>query len=586
MHQKQILQLKVILFDTSPEVWIRIQIPAVLTVVDLFVVIHYSMIVIDNHFFHFKIHKNNKLPIEDKSTFNQQKVEPIVPSEKELFDLFYRDIEKPSLIRHVIFENQMHCQIELERTLLPEKNISYPVCVGGCLLLHSNVEINFSREFFELEKKTAKEFIEQVFFNSAEFSRKRSKRFNNPVSESTLKSLNLWFLNVIQGVFDLQDLLKEFRSLLPKQDVEELYNCILQKPLKLRNKAICILSLFKGIPQKYICEFLGIKRGTLEGFIEKYKSGGVERLLTHKTLQKIKKYEKPSYIKEVFSILHSPPSCHGFNRTSWKLIDIQTVMAKKKLPINKRFISKIINNAGYKVTKARKRLTSNDPDYKEKLKSITDILSNLGSKEKFFSIDEYGPFGIKLYGGRSLSPPGEKKTIPQWQRNKGSLILTAALELSTNQITHFYSEKKNTSEMIKLLNLLIEKYRDEDCIYFSWDSASWHASKELQKRVDEINSDEFKQNTKSPMVKLAPLPTCAQFLNVIESVFSGMAKAIIHNSDYQSVEECKSAIDRYYSERNEYFKKHPKRAGNKIWGKERVKPAFSESNNCKDPAYR
>jgi hypothetical protein len=329
-----------------------------------------------------------------------------------------------------------------------------------------------------------------------------------------------------------------------------------------------------------------VKRGTLEGFIEKYKLGGIERLLTHNTLQKTKKYEKHSYIKEVFSILHSPPSCHGFNRTTWKLIDIQTVMAKKKLPLNKRYISKIINNAGYKITKARKRLTINDPDYKEKLKCITNILSNLGSKEKFFSIDEYGPFGIKLYGGKSLSPPGEKKTIPQWQRNKGCLILTAALELSTNQVTHFYSEKKNTSEMIKLLNLLIEKYRDEDCIYFSWDAASWHASKELQKRVDEINSDEFKQNIKSPMVKLAPLPTCAQFLNVIESVFSGMAKAIIHNSDYQSVEECKSAIDRYYSDRNEYFKKHPKRAGNKIWGKERVKPAFSESNNCKDPAYR
>ena len=31
------------------------------------------------------------------------------------------------------------------------------------------------------------------------------------------------------------------------------------------------------------------------------------------------------------------------------------------------------------------------------------------------------------------------------------------------------------------------------------------------------------------------------------------------------------------------FKEHPRRAGNKIWGKERVAPAFSESNNCKDP---
>ncbi|MFH1935154.1 MAG: IS630 family transposase, partial [Pseudomonadota bacterium] len=89
-----------------------------------------------------------------------------------------------------------------------------------------------------------------------------------------------------------------------------------------------------------------------------------------------------------------------------------------------------------------------------------------------------------------------------------------------------------------------------------------------------------------PLVKLAPLPTSAQFLNVIESVFSGMARAIIHNSDYQSVDDCKSAIDKYFWERNDHFQKHPKRAGNKIWGKERVKATFSESNNCKDPMYR
>jgi hypothetical protein len=30
----------------------------------------------------------------------------------------------------------------------------------------------------------------------------------------------------------------------------------------------------------------------------------------------------------------------------------------------------------------------------------------------------------------------------------------------------------------------------------------------------------------------------------------------------------------------------PRRAGNKIWGKEREKPIFSEANNCKDPRYR
>jgi hypothetical protein len=73
---------------------------------------------------------------------------------------------------------------------------------------------------------------------------------------------------------------------------------------------------------------------------------------------------------------------------------------------------------------------------------------------------------------------------------------------------------------------------------------------------------------------------------VIESVFSGMSRAIIHNSDYASLETAKHAIDLYFRERNEHFSQNPKRAGHKIWGKERVPSEFQEGQNCKDPAYR
>ena len=231
-------------------------------------------------------------------------------------------------------------------------------------------------------------------------------------------------------------------------------------------------------------------------------------------------------------------------------------------------------------------LTSNDPEYRQKLQEITNILSNLKADEKFFSVDEFGPFAVKRHGGRSRTRPDEMKTVPQYQKTKGSLILTAALELSENQLTHFYSEKKNTDEMLKLLEILIAQYSDQTCIFFSWDAASWHASKRFVARVDEINSPEFRAGKQIPLVKLAPLPSCAQFLNVIESVFSGMAKAIIHNSNYQSKEECRTAIDLYFSERNQHFKDNPKRAGNKIWGLERMPPVFEISNNCKDPHYQ
>ena len=109
-------------------------------------------------------------------------------------------------------------------------------------------------------------------------------------------------------------------------------------------------------------------------------------------------------------------------------------------------------------------------------------------------------------------------------------------------------------------------------------------SKKLQQRLGEHNASA--KLAGNPIVRLAPLPAGAQFLNVIESVFSGMSRAIIHNSNYGSIEETKVAIDRYFADRNEQFRKSPKRAGDKIWGHEREAPAFSEANNCKDPRYR
>ena len=116
------------------------------------------------------------------------------------------------------------------------------------------------------------------------------------------------------------------------------------------------------------------------------------------------------------------------------------------------------------------------------------------------------------------------------------------------------------------------------------DAASWHMSKALVTFIDEHN--EVAVDNRRPLVELVPLPASAQFLNVIESVFSGMARSIIHGSNYESKDAAIQAINMYFQERNENFRANPRRVGNKIWGKERSSSEFSSSHNCKDPAYR
>src|ERR1019366_2717712 len=112
--------------------------------------------------------------------------------------------------------------------------------------------------------------------------------------------------------------------------------------------------------------------------------------------------------------------------------------------------------------------------------------------------------------------------------DRHTIIITGALELRTNQITHFYSERKNTDEMIKMVNILRRQYGSKKKIYISWDAAGWHISKALGKHVEFLNG--WAEHERAPIIELAPLPSRAQFLNVIDSVFSGMSRAIIHNS--------------------------------------------------------
>ena len=393
----------------------------------------------------------------------------------------------------------------------------------------------------------------------------------------------LWMLNVLLGKVTLVQLVKELASL-PRDHVERLYDCVKNSTFRYRARALAMLAHKKGVRNVTIRRFLTVGQNYVTRIERAYKQHSIGWFSKH-AHQGLRRYEQEPYKKAAFAILHSPPSAHGINRTAWTMKLIWKVMLKQGMLIGKNNLGKIIRNAGYKFCKAKKFLTSNDPDYKEKVDRITNILSKLRSDEKFFSVDEFGPFAVKMQGGRSYMKRGEVKVVPIIQKSKGTLIVTAALELSKNQVVHFYSAHKNTSEMLKLLEILLVKYLDQSCLYFSWDAASWHASKELYRRVDEINSTEYRAHHSCPHVQLAPLPSRAQFLNVIESVFSGMASAIIHNSDYQSVGQAMAAIDRYFAERNKDFRDNPRRAGGKIWGEELVAAKFNEANNCKNQRY-
>ena len=286
--------------------------------------------------------------------------------------------------------------------------------------------------------------------------------------------------------------------------------------------------------------------------------------------------------RALIEILHHKPKVYGINRSNWTQGSLAVAFEKLygQRP-SKSTVGRLLKEAGLSWKKSRRVLTSPDPNYREKVELLLNTLQSLKADEGLFFIDELGPLQVKRYGGRSYTVKGTTLTHPQNQHSKGSITLYGALSATTNQVTWFYGKSKDSAGIIDLAETLFNQYHAKSKIYLTWDAASWHGSDELVQWTDELNAWN-KTSEAGPIIEFVPLPSSAQFLDVIEAVFSGMKRAVIHNSDYQSEEEMKMAISTHFRERNEFFKHNPKRAGKKIWEID----FFQDHNHIRSGNYR
>ena len=292
--------------------------------------------------------------------------------------------------------------------------------------------------------------------------------------------------------------------------------------------------------------------------------------------------ELRSATRALIEILHHNPKVYGINRSNWTQGSLAVAFEKLygQRP-SKSTVGRLLKEAGLSWRKSRRVLTSPDPNYREKVELLLTTLQSLKADEDLFFIDELGPLQVKRYGGRSYTPKGATPTHPQNQHSKGSITLYGALSAATNQVTWFYGKSKDSAGIIDLAEMLFNQYHARSKIYLTWDAASWHGSDELVQWTDKLNAWN-KTSDAGPIIEFVPLPSSAQFLDVIEAVFSGMKRAVIHNSDYQSEEEMKAAISTHFRERNEFFKHNPKRAGKKIWEIN----FFQDHNHIRSGNYR
>jgi len=78
--------------------------------------------------------------------------------------------------------------------------------------------------------------------------------------------------------------------------------------------------------------------------------------------------------------------------------DLHTVLVQQGMSISKNVIHKI-KAAGYRFRESKEVLTSTDPEYREKLQKIMQILANLKPDEKFSPLTSMDHFRSNSWVG-------------------------------------------------------------------------------------------------------------------------------------------------------------------------------------------
>ena len=159
-----------------------------------------------------------------------------------------------------------------------------------------------------------------------------------------------WMLGVLQGKERLDSIKTAAAN---TEDFDTLVTNLRHGTLKCRNKSVTILAKLRGISIRSISRFLHITRQTVLKYWETYRFYGCERLFKG-FRRRIPKSHNEVLVNSVFSILHTPPSAFGINRTSWKMEDLTRVVGEQGQKVSTKVIRSIVRRAGYQWKKARK----------------------------------------------------------------------------------------------------------------------------------------------------------------------------------------------------------------------------------------
>lgn len=332
------------------------------------------------------------------------------------------------------------------------------------------------------------------------------------------------------------------------------------------NRARIILLKANGESIDQIAEKVGLNRNSILLCLKKYKEGGVENAI----------YDAPGRGRPVeitddektwiIDLACQKPTEYGYAAELWTYEKLTEYIRETAIEagherlstLSKSSVVNILNAAEVKPFRIKYYCEKRDPEFEEKKHNILVVYKQLS-----FRFDETGdllPYereereihtvsydekpGIQAIATTSPDLPpirGNGVTMRDYEYKRlGTLSLLAGIDLLTGEAFSLVSETHKSSDFIKFLKILDEKYPKEDKIRLILDNHSAHTSKETKAFLTTIPG----------RFEFVFTPKHGSWLNMIEGFFGKMTHQMLRGIRVKSKEELANRIYKYFDEIN------------------------------------
>jgi transposase len=219
---------------------------------------------------------------------------------------------------------------------------------------------------------------------------------------------------------------------------------------------------------------------------------------------------------------------------------------------NKSTIWRILKEHPVQPHKIRYYLEKRDEDFEPKMRNIlavyahVNLQNRVGGENKIITVSMDEKPGVQAIRNKAPDLPPKPGKYPQLARDAeyerlGTLSILAALDLHDGHVFGQVHDHHRSEEFIQLLKDLDEYYPKDCKIRIILDNHSIHISKETMEYLASVPNRFIYVHT----------PKHGSWLNIIETLFSKMARTFLRHLRVESKEELRDRILKWFEEINE-----------------------------------